>query len=116
MMGFPRMLAVGVLCALGASTAVHAQQAQRSFPGTSSADVYVMSNNIQSNSIAVLKPNFFGGLDKVAVVATGGVGVGVGTTNPVPDPLGSQNALFKSRDGRWLFAANAGSNQIDLIW
>jgi 6-phosphogluconolactonase len=115
MMGFPRMLAVGVLCALGASTAVHAQQAQRSFPGTSSADVYVMSNNIQSNSIAVLKPNFFGGLDKVAVVATGGVGVGVGTTNPVPDPLGSQNALFKSRDGRWLFAANAGSNQISVF-
>lgn len=115
MLAFPRMLAVGVLCALSASTAVHAQQAPWALPGAGSTDVYVMSNNIQSNSIAVLKPNFFGGLDKVAVVATGGVGVGVGTTAPVPDPLGSQNSLFKSGDGRWLFAANAGSNQVSVF-
>lgn len=110
----PRLFTAGVAIALGTSVSVHAQQSA-ALPRLNSPYIYIMSNDIHANSVAVLKRNFFGGLDKVAVVPTGGVGVGVGTTAPPPDPLGSQNALLKSDDGRWLFATNAGSNQISLF-
>jgi 6-phosphogluconolactonase (cycloisomerase 2 family) len=110
----PRLLTAGVAIALGISASAHAQPSA-TLPRLNSSYVYIMSNDIHANSVAVLKRNFFGGLDKIAVVSTGGVGVGVGTTAPPPDPLGSQNALLKSDDGRWLFATNAGSNQISLF-
>jgi 6-phosphogluconolactonase (cycloisomerase 2 family) len=74
-----------------------------------------MSNGITGNSVAALRRNFFGGLETASVVATGGTGVGVGTTAPPPDPLGSQNSLLLSRDGQWLFAVNAGSNDITVF-
>jgi 6-phosphogluconolactonase len=110
-----RLLATSLLLTLSATGAAYAQEPAFSLPGFDSPYVYVMSNDIRANSVAVLKRNFFGGLDKISVVATGGKGVGVGTTAPPPDPLGSQNALLKSQGGRWLFATNAGSNQISVF-
>jgi len=68
--------------------------------------VYVMSNDIQGNSVAVLRRNFFGGLEKASVASTEGKGVGVGTTAP---------PLLRSADGRLLFATNAGSNQVSVF-
>jgi len=109
-----RLLIASVAIALGVSAGVHAQTSA-SLPNLDSPYIYVMSNDIHANSVAVLKRTIFGGLDKVAVVSTGGTGVGVGTTTPPPDPLGSQNALVKSDDGRWLFATNAGSNQVSVF-
>jgi 6-phosphogluconolactonase (cycloisomerase 2 family) len=107
-------LAAGAAVALSASSAAAAEPAF-SLPRFDSPYVYVQSNDIAANSVAVLKRNFFGGLEKKGVVTTGGKGVGVGTTAPPPDPLGSQNALLKSVDGRWLFATNAGSNQVSVF-
>lgn len=110
-----RKLAVGIAGVLATTGTIHAQDRSLNLSGFDSAYVYVMSNDIQNNSVAVLRRNFFGGLDKVAVVSTQGKGVGVGTTAPPPDPLGSQNALIKSDDGRLLFATNAGSNQVSVF-
>lgn len=109
-----RTLAAGIVLAFSAVSAAHAQQAN-SFDRGVGSYVYAMSNNIKANTVAVLRRDFFGGLDKVQEVATGGVGVGVGTTAPPPDPLGSQNELLASQDGRWLFAVNAGSNQVSVF-
>ncbi|HEY4146055.1 lactonase family protein [Pinirhizobacter sp.] len=109
-----RSLAAGVVLAFSAVSAAHAQQANSFDLGVGSY-VYVMSNDIKANTVAVLRRSFFGGLDKIQVAATGGVGVGVGTTAPPPDPLGSQNELLASQDGKWLFAVNAGSNQVSVF-
>lgn len=106
---------VGGLTLAMAMSAAHAQVNAADLPSFDAPNVYVMSNGINANSVAILKRNFFGGLNKVAVVPTGGKGVGVGTIAPPPDPLGSQNALLKSQDGRWLFAVNAGSNQVSVF-
>lgn len=110
-----RVLALGPLLALGLTAAAQAQDARFFAPQQNNGNVYVMSNNQTSNSVAVLKRNFFGGLDKVEVVGTGGRGVGVGTTAPPPDPLGAQNELLVNRDGRWLYAVNAGSDQVSVF-
>jgi 6-phosphogluconolactonase (cycloisomerase 2 family) len=107
-------LAASIAGVLAVGTA-HAAEPSFSLPRFDSPYVYVLSNDIAANSVAVLKRNFFGGLEKKAVVSTGGRGVGVGTTAPPPDPLGSQNALLRSADGRWLYATNAGSNQVSVF-
>lgn len=109
-----RTLAAGIVLAFSAISAAQAQPAPSLDLGVGSY-VYVMSNNITANTVAVLRRDFFGGLDKIQVVATGGVGVGVGTTAPPPDPLGAQNELLASQDGKWLFAVNAGSNQVSAF-
>jgi hypothetical protein len=44
------------------------------------------------------------GVDTAGSVSTGGLGSGAG--------LGSQGALVLSKNGKWLFAVNAGSNEI----
>jgi 6-phosphogluconolactonase len=108
-------LAAGLAGILATASAVHAQDRPLDLRRFDSPYVYVMSNDIQGNSVAVLRRNFFGGLEKASIASTGGKGVGVGTTAPPPDPLGSQNALIKSADGRLLFAANAGSNQVSVF-
>jgi 6-phosphogluconolactonase len=109
-----RWVALSFALALPLSAGAHAQEADF-FRNNNSSYVYVMSNNATANSVAVLKRNFFGGLDKVEVVQTGGIGVGVGTTAPPPDPLGAQNELLLSQDGHWLFAVNAGSDQVSVF-
>jgi 6-phosphogluconolactonase (cycloisomerase 2 family) len=114
-MNASQKLAAALVGVLATASAAQAQDRSLDLRRFDSPYVYVMSNDIQGNSVAVLKRNFFGGLEKTTVVSTGGKGVGVGTTAPPPDPLGSQNALLKSDDGRWLFATNAGSNQISVF-
>src|SRR3989454_12680599 len=49
----------------------------------------------------------FRSLTVAGTVATGGTGTGSG--------LGSQGALALSDDGRWLFAVNAGSNDVSIF-
>ncbi|MGA7439335.1 MAG: beta-propeller fold lactonase family protein [Luteibacter sp.] len=110
-----RLIPLSALVALVAAGSAHAQT-DFSFPLHHSSNlVFVMSNDIHDNKVAVLRRNFFGGLDKVGTASTGGKGVGVGTTAPPPDPLGSQNALAVSNDGRLLFATNAGSNEVSVF-
>jgi 6-phosphogluconolactonase len=45
---------------------------------------------------------------------TGGIGAGVGKTVAI-DPLGSQNSLIMSEDGKYLYAVNAGNDTITVF-
>lgn len=111
-----QVLAMVLVATMAGTTAASAQQAD--FFGLGShgvSHVYVMSNDKGRNSVAVLKRDAAGHLDKIGEFSTGGKGVGVGTTAPPPDPLGSQNALLLSDDGHLLFAVNAGSNEVSTF-
>ena len=72
--------------------------------------VYVMSNHPEGNEIVVFDRNFRGRLTPAGSYGTWGLGSGGGI-----DPLGSQGALILSRNNRWLFAVNAGSNEISVF-
>lgn len=93
-----------LLCAVAGYA--NAQQAGSGIPGA----VYVMTNQTSGNSIAVFNRAPNGTLKMVGTFATGGTGFGTGG-----DPLGSQGSLGLSSDGHFLFAANAGSNDISVM-
>jgi 6-phosphogluconolactonase (cycloisomerase 2 family) len=66
--------------------------------------VYVMSNDAAGNAIQVFDRAASGALTAAGEYPTGGLGSGAG--------LGSQGAVIHSDDGRYLFAVNAGSDEI----
>jgi 6-phosphogluconolactonase (cycloisomerase 2 family) len=74
-----------------------------------SGNVYVLTNQSTGSSVMVYHRGD-GTLTFVGSVLTGGAGMGTGA-----DPLGSQGALALDQDGRLLFAANAGSNQVSVF-
>jgi 6-phosphogluconolactonase (cycloisomerase 2 family) len=65
-----------------------------------------MTNAASGNEVVVLQVTD-GGIVTQTSVPTGGLGSGAG--------LGSQGALILSENNRWLFAVNAGSNQISVF-
>jgi 6-phosphogluconolactonase len=69
--------------------------------------VYTLGNEAEGNAVLVFDRARDGALTLSGKVATGGLGSGSG--------LGSQGALTASRDGRWLFAVDAGSHQISTF-
>lgn len=69
--------------------------------------IYTLTNAVSGNAVAVFARAENGTLASTGSVATGGLGTGGG--------LGSQSALVLSENGRWLFAVNAGSNQISVL-
>src|SRR5437867_1613743 len=69
--------------------------------------VYTLMNLTSGNAVAVFARAADGTLTAAGTVATGGTGTGSG--------LGSQGALAVSDDGRWLFAVNAGSNDVSIF-
>lgn len=81
-------------------------------PGT----VFVMTNDAAGNAVQTYARAADGTLSPADSYPTGGLGTGSG--------LGSQGALITSNDGRFLFAVNAGSNEItsfrmrrgELVW
>jgi len=75
--------------------------------------VYAMTNALDGNEIAVYDRASDGKLSLREYVATGGRGVGA-STEPV-DALGTQGPLVLSPDHRWLFAVNAGSDEISVF-
>ena len=77
----------------------------------SKGGVYLMSNSPAGNQVLAYSRAADGSLDYKGTFATGGIGSGLGATVP-PDPLGSQNSIIVSQDGNWVFAVNAGSNEI----
>jgi len=80
------------------------------YPGcaaTASGDVYVLSNQSGGNSVMVYHRDAHGALTFSDSFASGGNGSGSGA-----DPLGSQNPVVLSDDGKFLFAVNAGSDSI----
>jgi 6-phosphogluconolactonase len=77
--------------------------------------VYVLTNQT-NNTVAAFRRNAKGMLTPAGQFPTGGAG------NPTPqapdpatDPLASQGALIISHGNRFLFAVNAGSNQISVL-
>lgn len=77
--------------------------------------VYVLSNQT-TNTVVAFRHDARGRLTPAGEFPTGGAG------NPVPqppdpssDPLASQGALIMSNSNRFLFAVNAGSNQISVL-
>src|SRR5439155_490827 len=69
--------------------------------------VYTLTNQVAGNAVAVFNRAADGTLSAAGTIATGGTGVGAG--------LGSQGAVALSDDGRWLFAVNAGSNDVSVL-
>lgn len=66
--------------------------------------VFVIDNLSEKNSILTFRRDADGALQPAESFPTGGLGSG--------DALGSQGSLAISDDRRWLFAVNAGSNEI----
>lgn len=69
--------------------------------------VYALTNATSGNAVAMYSRSADGSLSWLGAVATGGAGAG--------SSLGSQGAIALSDDGRWLFAVNAGSNDISAF-
>jgi 6-phosphogluconolactonase (cycloisomerase 2 family) len=70
----------------------------------SHAAVYSMTNDASGNSLVVFHRDSDGSLTQDGMVPTGGLGTGTG--------LGSQGAVIISDNNQWIFAVDAGSNQI----
>lgn len=76
--------------------------------------MYAMTNAAEGNEILVYARSGDGVPKLAGRVSTGGRGSGGKATSPV-DALGSQGSLLLSEDGRWLFAVNAGSDEISSL-
>src|SRR5947209_2929763 len=103
-----RLLAVAGLLALGSIGSVTAVQGVHAAP-TLKGHVYIDDNTAGTNTIAAFNRSANGSLTAVAgsPFAAGGAGTGAG--------IGSQGALQLSSDGKYLLAADAGSNQISVL-
>jgi 6-phosphogluconolactonase (cycloisomerase 2 family) len=69
--------------------------------------VYALMNQASGNAVAIYARGANGVLTSSGSASTGGTGTG--------SSLGSQGALALSDDGRWLFAVNAGSNDVSAF-
>lgn len=69
--------------------------------------VYVMNNDAANNAIIAFDWADDGTLTEAGTFPTGGQGTGGG--------LGSQGAIALSQNRRWLFAVNAGSNEVSVF-
>ena len=84
--------------------------------------VYVMNNEAGDNIIVKLNRDKDGLLTRAGEYATGGLGSGpaplpvrFGGPGPGPLPLDSQDSLISARNGKYLIAVNAGSNDISVM-
>lgn len=76
--------------------------------------VYVMSNQDTGNSITVFNRAADGSLTRGGTFPTGGLGAGNSIDSQL-DPLTAQGALALSDDRRFLFAVDAGSNEVSVL-
>jgi 6-phosphogluconolactonase (cycloisomerase 2 family) len=77
--------------------------------------VYVLTNQVD-NTLAVFNRDAHGELTPAGEFSTGGAGDPVPQgTDPATDPLASQGALILDQGNQFLFAVNAGSNQISVL-
>jgi 6-phosphogluconolactonase len=72
--------------------------------------VYAMTNSSVDNEVVFFDRDSGGVLTNARAISTQGIGSGSEL-----DPLGSQGSLVLTDDGRWLFAVNAGSNEISVF-
>jgi 6-phosphogluconolactonase (cycloisomerase 2 family) len=77
--------------------------------------VYVLTNQT-TNSVAVFRHNAKGMLTSAGEFLTGGAGDPTPQPpDPNTDPLASEGALIIGRGNQFLYAVNAGSNQISVL-
>src|SRR5215471_8751469 len=77
--------------------------------------VYVLTNQVE-NTVAVFNRDASGMLTSAGEFPTGGAGDPVPQgADPPTDPLASQGALILDQGHQFLFAVNAGSNQISVL-
>lgn len=90
------------------ATSVHASEYDEDDDASGIAGaVYTMSNSASGNAILRFHRAANGTLTAAGSFPTGGVGSGGG--------LGNQGALILSQNNRWLYAVNAGSNDISVF-
>jgi 6-phosphogluconolactonase len=87
----------------GLAAAAPATQAGKGIAGA----VYALTNAPTGNEVVVWNRAADGSLTPAGRYATGGLGSGAG--------LSSQGAIILSEDNHWLFAVNAGSNDISAF-
>ena len=104
------LLAAASLAVAACTDAPTAPRALRASLAASSAPiggVFVSTNAVAGNAVVAFARTADGTLRYTGTYPTGGAGIG-GTT----DPLASQYALTLSRDARFLFVVNAGSDEV----
>ena len=108
-------LFVSLLSFLSAFPAFSHDGQDRDYHGKgNSGAVFIMTNNADGNVILMYQRSGNGRIEYQDFYPTGGVGAGVGKTIPI-DPLGSQNSLLMSEDGKYLYAVNAGDDTISVF-
>jgi len=76
-------------------------------PENSIGAVYTLTNAAAGNEVLAYDRSADGSLSFQGSYSTGGFGSGAG--------LGSQSAVILSRNNQWLFAVNAGSDEISVF-
>ena len=103
---FPRFNLPNVLASFSfvlAAAAAPVAASRAEAPGT----VYTLSNAVAGNAVLAFDSTRDGSLRPAGTYPTGGSGSGGG--------LGNAGALALSRDGHWLLAVNAGSNELTVF-
>jgi 6-phosphogluconolactonase len=112
-----RLALVGVVAALvgvgGAAAGVDKKKPKKPKKPAPVGAVYTQTNDQSANSVVVFNRYANGTLKKRQAVSTGGKGsaqaVGCGPGCPILD---SQNAVVVSKNAKFVFAVNAGSNTV----
>lgn len=94
---------LGILAPVAARADRHEQHSPAPVVGA----VYTMDNAAVGNNVWALGRRSDGTLTTPVAYSTGGLGTGAG--------LGNQGSVQLSRDGRWLFACDAGSDEISVF-
>lgn len=105
------VVTLGALAVLSATT-IRVCAAPLVGPGEETGAVYVSTNETSGNAILVFNRSRDGALTPAGSFSTGGLGTG----GQEPDfGLGNAGALTLSEDHRFLFAVNAGSDDISVF-
>lgn len=117
----PRILPIVTLCLISIvlATGLAAQASSGASPRE--GKVYVMANGTEGNTVVVFQRSQDGTLQIIQEISTGGNGIGPGQLPapfpPLPsgDSTTTQDSLVMTEDGRFLLAANGGSNEISVL-
>ena len=112
----PALLVVSLLALAAASgctattaeSSESAESSEQDLIGGRAGAVYTLSNDAAANMLIVFRRAANGSLQQASTHATGGKGSG--------DGLGSQGAVVMSEDRHWLFAVNAGSDELSVFY
>ena len=95
------------LAALAAASATFGLPAHAAGDSFRHGKIFISTNAPAGNEVLVYQRAEAGAATLLTRVATNGTGTGAG--------LGSQGAVTLSRNGRWLFVVNAGSNSVSTF-